>query len=166
MTSSSSSWCFLRCFPLLHYIFLGVQMSLERERCADVLINLPLLTSVTKLLTLSKLLCRSEILWNIQSNWSKRVQMLFSLWLLIGNGYVSSWKTPACLIFPLHFGILFWEASEKVYFSAVWGSSISRGWMWEIPQISVPGTYPLEISWYCAKIVQPGCHPIKTDWSY
>ena len=45
----------------MHYIFLGVQMSLERERCADVLINLPLLTSVTKLLTLSKLLCRSEI---------------------------------------------------------------------------------------------------------
>ena len=30
-------------------------------RCADVLINLPLLTSVTKLLTLSKLLSRSEI---------------------------------------------------------------------------------------------------------
>ena len=52
-------------FIALH--ILGVQMSLERERCADVLINLPLLTSVTKLLTISKLLCRSEILWNIQA---------------------------------------------------------------------------------------------------
>ena len=117
MTSSSSSWCFLRCFPLLHYIFLGVQMSLERERCADVLINLPLLTSVTKLLTLSKLLCRSEILWNIQTTWSKRVQMLRSLWLLIGNG---QWT---CLIMKdtcmLNFTSSFWDSGhKKVYFSA------------------------------------------------
>ena len=141
-------------FIALH--ILGVQMSLG-ERCADVLINLPLLTD-----SLTKLLSFVEVKFvGIYKALEVNVAhcAMHSGWLKIDKFSLPSWDTTwlispfqvLCSIIPAPSCIGQWES--LLFNAAVWGYRISWGWTWEIPQISVPGTYPLEISWYCAKIV-------------